>query len=279
MDILMRGEQVLSRVVFRISAGFLVVALVLVATALSLSEYYLGEAQRLSAAGDAKGALEASGRAARLDPFDIEGLETQAFFLEQQGRYEDAAAALREATERDPHNYITYLMLGNLQLGELDDPDAAVESYRDVLRLNPEESSVREILARELIQQGELGEAREEYERLREEGDISSQGLYDLGRIYVRTGAPREGLQTIKHAKRRAESELEELEGPLKEERRQLVVSMQLAIADALVVQGRYDEAREIIAQSSSEQAPALLQLLDSNPDAYRESVVTSEIY
>ena len=251
----------------------------LLATALSLSEYYLGEAQRLAAAGDVPGALEASSRAARLDPFDIEALETQSFFLVQQGRYEDAAVSLREATERDPHNYITYLMLGNLQLDELDDPDAAVESYRDVLRLNPEESTVREVLARELIQQGELGEAREEYERLSEEENITFQGLYNLGRIYVRTGAPREGLQAIKHAKRRAESELEELEGPLKVQRRQLLGSMQLAIADALVVQGRYDEAREIIAQSSSPQAPALLQLLNSNPDAYRESVVTSEIY
>jgi hypothetical protein len=65
----------------------------------------------------------------------------------------------------------------------------------------------------------------------------------------------------------------------LKAQRQQLIVSMELAIADAFVVEGRYDKAREIIAQSSSPQAPALLQLLNSNPDAYRESVVTSEIY
>ena len=95
----------------------------------------------------------------------------------------------------------------------------------------------------------------------------------------MRTGQPEEGLQAIKRAKRRAESRLDELEGPLKAQRQQLIVSMQLAIADALVVEGRYDKAREIIAQSSSPQAPALLQLLNSNPDAYRESVVTSEIY
>jgi tetratricopeptide (TPR) repeat protein len=269
----------LSRVVFRISAGFLVGALVLLASALSLSEYYLGETQRLFAAGDARGALDASRMAARLDPFDTEALETQSFLLARQGRYEDAAASVREAIERDPHNNSLYLMLANLQLYELDDLDAAVESYRDVLRLNPEDSTVREALARALIQQGELGEAREEYEGLEEEGKISFQGLYDLGRIYVRTGAPEEGLRVIKRAKRKAESGLGELEGPLEAQRRQLIVSMQLAIADALVVQGRYEEAREIIAQSSSEQAPALLQLLDSNPDAYRESVVTSEIY
>lgn len=269
----------MSRVVFRVSAGFLVGALVLLATALYLSEYYLEEGQRLSAAGDTQGAINASRTAARLDPFDTEALETQSFLYQQQGRNEDAAGVLREAIERDPHNYMPYLMLGNLQFGELDDLDAAEESYRRVLELNPKESNVREALARVLIQQGELGAAREEYERLKEEGEISFQGLYDLGRIYVRTGQPKEGLQAIKHARNRAENGIDELEGPLKEQRRQLLESMQLAIADALVVQGRYGKAREIIEKSSSEQAPALLQLLDSNPNAYRESVVTSEIY
>jgi tetratricopeptide (TPR) repeat protein len=266
-------------VVFRVSAGFLVGALVLLATALYLSEYYLEEGRRLSAAGDVQGAIDASQTAARLDPFDTEALETRSFLFQQQGRYEDAAGALREAIERDPHNYVPYLMLGNLQFSELDDLDAAEESYRRVLELNPKESTVREALARVLIQQGELGAAREEYEKLREEGEISFQGLYDLGRIYVRTGQPKEGLKAIKEARRKAQNGLDELEGPLKQERQQLLVSMQLAIADALVVQGRYGKAREIIERSPSEQAPALLQLLNSNPDAYRESVVTSEIY
>jgi hypothetical protein len=54
---------------------------------------------------------------------------------------------------------------------------------------------------------------------------------------------------------------------------------MDLAIADALVVLGRYDEAREVIEASSSAQAPALLQLLDSDPEGYRQTVVNSEIY
>ena len=269
----------MSRVVFTISAGFLVGALVLLATVLFLSEYYLDESQRLSAAGDAQGALEASQVAARLDPFDTEALEAQSFILEQQERYEDAASSLREAIERDPHNYTLYVMLGNLQLNELDDLDAAVKNYRKVLELNPKATDVREALAQTLIERGELGEAREEYEKLRAEQKISYQGLYDLGRIYVRTGQPREGLQAIKRAKERAEAGLDELEGPLKAQQQQLIESMELAIADALVVQERYARAREIIAASSSPQAPALLQLLNSDPEAYRESVVTSAIY
>jgi tetratricopeptide (TPR) repeat protein len=278
-DILMRGEQVLSGVVFKISAGFLVGALVLLATALTLSEYYLKEERRLAAAGDVAGAIEASRMAVRLDPFDTDALEEQSVLLQQQERPEEAADALRAAIERDPHNYMPYLRLGTLQLYALDDLDAAVESYRNALRLNPKATAASEALAQALVRKGDLGAAKEEYEKLREEGTISYQGLYDLGRIYVRTGKPGEGLQAIQHAQRRAEAGLDELEGPLKAQQQELIESMELAKADALVVQGRYDEAREVISESSSEQAPALLQLLNSDPEAYRESVVLSEIY
>jgi tetratricopeptide (TPR) repeat protein len=278
-DILMRGEQVLSGVVFKISAGFLVGALVLLATALTLSEYYLKEERRLAAAGDVAGAIEASRMAVRLDPFDTDALEEQSVLLQQQERPEEAADALRAAIERDPHNYMPYLRLGTLQLYALDDLDAAVESYRNALRLNPKATAASEALAQALVRKGDLGAAKEEYEKLREEGTISYQGLYDLGRIYVRTGKPGEGLQAIQHAQRRAEAGLAELEGPLKAQQQELIESMELAKADALVVQGRYDEAREVISESSSEQAPALLQLLNSDPEAYRESVVLSEIY
>lgn len=269
----------MSRVIFRISAGFLVGALVLLATTLSLSEYYLSEETRLFIAGDFRGALRAVQMAARLDPFDPRPLEGESFILQQQGRYEDAANSLKNAIERDPHNYIPYLMLGNLQLNQLGDPDGAVESYRDVLRLNPEAAGASSALAQALIRTGDLEAAKEEYEKLEEEKKITFQGLYNLGRIQVRTGEPREGLVTIKRAKRRVEMGLDELEGPMKAQRRELIESMELAIADALVIQGRYAEAREVIARSSSEQAPALLQLLDSNPEVYRESVMSSGIY
>lgn len=269
----------MSGVVFKISAGFLVGALVLLAASLTLSEYYLKEERRLAAAGDVTGAIEASQKAVRLDPFDTDALEEQSVLLQQQERPEDAADALRAAIEREPHNYMPYLRLGTLQLYGLDDPEAAVESYREALRLNPNATPASEALAQALIREGELGAAKEEYEKLREEGTISYQGLYDLGRIYVRTGKPGEGLEAIQHAQRRAEAGLEELEGPLRTQQQELIESMELAKADALVVQGRYDEARAVISQSSSEQAPALLQLLDSDPEAYRESVVMSEIY
>jgi tetratricopeptide (TPR) repeat protein len=269
----------LSGMVFRISAGFLAGALALLATALYLSERYLGEETRLAAAGDLHGALEASRTAARLNPFSPIPLEGQSYLLQQRGLDEEAAGALREAIERDPNNYILYLMLGNLQVAKLDDLDAAEKNYRKVLELNPNNAVASIALAQVLIEKGELEEAKEEYENLREEKKISFHGLYNLGRIYVRTGDPEEGYETIKLARRKASAGLESLEGPWRARREQLIVSMDLALADALVVQGDYAGAREIIAASSSPQAPALLQLLDANPEAYRESVVDSGIY
>jgi hypothetical protein len=54
---------------------------------------------------------------------------------------------------------------------------------------------------------------------------------------------------------------------------------MDLAIVDAFVVQGEYAKARRIAARSSAEQAPAILRLLNSDPEGYRESVEDSAIY
>ena len=275
---LMRGDLCLSGTVFRLSVAFVVGVLALLALSFSLSNYYVGEHQRLAAAGDARGALEASQLAARLDPFDTDALEAQASILQQRREYDEAAAAYREAIARDPHNYLPYLYLANLQLAR-GDAEAAIEGYGDVLELNPKASAASVYLAQTLTRQGRLEDAKEEYLKLEREDRISFEGLYDLGRIEVRTGEAREGLEDIKKARRQAASELGELGGPVKAQRQQLLNSMDLAVADAMVVVGREGQAQKILAESPHEQAPSLLQLLSTDPEAYREQVVNSEIY
>jgi len=262
--------------IFRLSAGFLVGVLALLATVLYLSDYYTGEQQRLAAAGDITGAMEASRRAVRLDPFDTDALQAQSFLWRQQKKYDRAALALKEAIERDPNNYLPYLTLANLRLAT-GDLDAAVEGYREVLELNPNAALASSSLAQTLARQGKLGEAREVYEALADEKSLTYQDRYDLGRIQVRTGEPLEGVKNIKRARRMAAAELNRSRRPLRQ--RPLLVSMDLATADAFVVQGRYGQARGILARSPSEQAPGLLELLNTNPAAYREQVVNSDIY
>ena len=112
---------------------------------------------------------------------------------------------------------------------------------------------------------------------LEEEKSITYQERYDLGRIQVRTGEPQEGVKNIRRARRRAAVELKRTRTQVGE--RQLLVSMDLALADAFVVQGRYARASRILARSPSEQAPGLLELLNLDPAAYREQVINSGIY
>jgi tetratricopeptide (TPR) repeat protein len=266
----------LSRVIFRLSAGFLVGVLALLATVLYLSDYYTGEQQRLAAAGDVAGAMEASRKAVRLDPFDTEALQAQSFLWRQQKEQDRAVLALKEAIERDPNNYLPYQTLANFRLG-MGDLDAAAKGYRDVLELNPNAVSASSSLAQVLARQGKLQEAKEKYEVLEEEKNITYQDRYDLGRIQVRTGEPAEGVKNIRRARRQAAAELNRPRTPAGE--RQLLVSMDLATADAFVVQGRYGQARRILARSPSEQAPGLLELLNLDPAAYREQVINSDIY
>ena len=279
MDILMRGERFLNVVVLRVSAAFLAGVLALLATSLYLSQRYVERERQLFIAGDLQGALEAVGTAARLDPFDPEPLQGKSYLLQQQGREAEAAAAMREAIERDPNDYLLHLLMANLQANDLNDLEAAEESYRRVFELNPHAYTARSALAQMLLRKGDLEGAAREYERLRADGQITYQGLYDLGRIYVRTGEPEEGYETIKLARRKVLADITGKRGPLERERREIVESMNLALADALVVQRRYAQARKILVQSPAEQAPGLLQLLDTDPAAYREQVINSDIY
>lgn len=279
VDILRRGRKVLSRVSFKISVGFLLLALTLLAGALSLSYYYLDKQGRLTAAGDLKGAMDSARKAERLDPFSPDPLEAESYIQQQQGHVKEAADSMRQAAARDPNNYAAYLFLGNLQMYSLDKLDAAGASYRKALRLNPKSSDAIQGLAQALLRKGDLKGSRKQYEKLKEEKSISPQGLYDLGRIYVRTGKPVEGEKTIKLARRRLLDELKTMDGSQKTQTEDLLRSMTLAIADALVVQGNYDKARSILENSDAQQAPAILQLLNSDPEGYRKSVENSAIY
>jgi tetratricopeptide (TPR) repeat protein len=267
----------LSRAIFRLSAGFLVGVLALLAASLYLSVYFTGEQQRLAAAGDEAGAMEASRMAVRLDPFDTDALQAQSLLWRQHRNYDRAALALREAIGRDPNNYLPQLTLANLRL-TMGDPNAAVKGYRHVLGLNPNATLARSSLARTLARQGKLREAKAEYETLKEEKSATYQNLYDLGRIQARTGEAPEGVKNIKRARRMAAARFDRVRGPQTVRQGQLLVSMDLATADALVVQGRIGQAKRILAESPSEQAPGLLELLDSDPEAYREQVINSDV-
>ena len=275
----MRGERALSGILLRVSVGLLVSSLLAIAVSLHLSNYYLDEHYRLLVAGDTEGAMEMVKVSERLDPFSPEPVEAEALLLQQEGNDREAAEAIRDAIGRDPASYELYMSLGTMQMDRLNDYDAAAETFRKALERNPNSTPVSTYLAQSLLRQGKLEEARRVYEDLRGEDQLSYEGFYNLGRIYLRSGEPEKGIRTLEQARQLARLGMEDMEPSEKSQRKEFVESINLSIADALVVEGQYEEAREIVAGSDSDQAAAILALLDNDPELYRESVKNSEIY
>ncbi len=265
-------------VIFKISVGFVTGALVLLAISLYLSSQHLREQLRLAETGDLKGARVEAEWAARLDPFSSIPPAAEAYLELRQGLPEAAVDDFQEAIDRDPYNHNNYVALGNLQRQQLGDPEAAVESYRKALRYNPHATAVISRYAEALLNAGDLEEAKSQYEWLRERGRISFQDLYRLGRLQVRLGEPKEAIETFEDARKQASVGLESLNESQEAERKTFIESLDLATADAMVVQGSYAEAREVLAQSEAEQAPAVLALLDEDPESYRRSVLEATI-
>jgi len=268
----------LGRVVFKISIGFVTGALIVLAISLYLAIHYLTEQLRLAETGDLRGARAEVERAALLDPFSSDPLSSEAYLQLRQGQTEAAAETFREAIRREPVNYKNYMDLGDLQRQQLSDPRAAAESYREALKRNPHATVVVARLAETLASIQDYEGAKSQYQWLREQGKIPLRGLYTLGQIQTRLGDPGEAIETFEDAKEEADAGSESLDESEEAQRKDFVESLDLAIADALVVQGLYDEARETLSRSTAAQAPAVLALLDDDPEAYRESVLEAPI-
>jgi tetratricopeptide (TPR) repeat protein len=273
----------LGRAVFKISVGFVAGALILLAVSLYLSNLYLKDQQRLAETGDLARAMEKVEWASRLDPFSPAPPSSEAYLELRQGQAEAAAGAFQEAVDRDPYNYKNYEALGNVQRQQLGDPEEAVKSYRKALERNPHAATVVSRLGEALLSAGtsteNLEEARTQYEWLQERERIPLKDLYILGKIQTRLGEPEEAVETFEEAKERAGTEPEEsLDESRQDQRRAFLDSLDLAIADALVVQGSLDEARAYLAQSEAEQAPTVLALLNEDPVGYRRSIFDAPI-
>ena len=268
----------MGRAVFKISVGFATGALILLAVSLYLSNGFLKQQQRLAESGNLQGAMDRAEWAARLDPFSSVPLSSQAYLEVRQGRTEVATNAFNTAIQRDPNNYKNYEALGNLQRQQLEDPEEAAQTYRKALEHNPHATAVISRLGEALLTTNDFEGAKDQYEWLQERGRIPLRDLYTLGRTQIRLGEPEEAIETFEEAKERADAELETSEEQQSEQRRAFLESLDLAIADALVVQGLYDEARDYLERSEAEQSPAVLALLDEDPEGYRRSVFDAPI-
>ena len=269
----------MSQAFLRFSIGFVVVALAVTALSLYLSTRQLEEQERLASTGDFEGAVQSVELAERLDPFSAEPLQTEALLLQLQGRNQEAEQVYQQAADRAPHDYSIPQQLGTLRLDVMNQPLEAAESFERALELNPRDTTSREGLASAYMSAGRLEKAKNQYEKMRRMGGLSAEQLYDLGRLQVRTGEAGQGVETLRKAKRLAESELERMSGQDRQQQMEFLRSLELSIADALVVDRRYAEARQALLGSEADQATTILSLIGSDPEGYRQTVIDSDVY
>jgi hypothetical protein len=147
------------------------VAIVLVGRP-ALSEHLRTEA-RAALVDDPGSALERAEESLSLNPDSLQGYYLKAAALARLDRFAPARRALREAIDREPHNYVSWALLGDLltRRGEF---DAALRAYSHAAGLNPRESALRT-----------LGEDRELLERLSRKPEL-------VGRVVETDALPAE---------------------------------------------------------------------------------------
>jgi O-Antigen ligase len=103
------------------------------------------DAIELAESGDVDGAIAKTREAADTNPLTAEPLLVEAAIAAQAGRDSDAESALEDAVLKFPGDPETWYRLAAFQLGTLDEPDAAAETVRGALYLDPHSLSARQL--------------------------------------------------------------------------------------------------------------------------------------
>jgi len=134
------------------------VAITIAAVSLSrqaLSERYVERAQS-ALAGDPQRAIAEANRALRLDREAIAAYYAKAAALARFGAGDAARAVLLDATRREPQNFVTWALLGDLSVRQ-GDLRAARADYGQAHRLNPRDPSLARLAADPRAGAGRLG--------------------------------------------------------------------------------------------------------------------------
>jgi hypothetical protein len=123
----------------RLIARFGIAAL-LAATALSVIFLYLGDLYIRKARDDqgvnVSAQLSAAKTAAKFNPVSVIPLYLQASALEAQGNRDEARAKLQDALDKEPRNFVTLTLLGDLEIRDQQFA-AAADHYQSASDLNP----------------------------------------------------------------------------------------------------------------------------------------------
>jgi cytochrome c-type biogenesis protein CcmH/NrfG len=106
---------------------------------------FLLEDARSALPEDPAKAIDRSQAALRLRPGDVDALVVEAAAAARSGNYAAARGALLEATAREPHDFLPYVLLGDLATRR-GDAGAARSAYAQAAALNPLDPAIRRSL-------------------------------------------------------------------------------------------------------------------------------------
>jgi hypothetical protein len=118
-----------------VTAGFAIVAMVVIAVPLA-STIAIDQSQARVRSYDLSGALSAARTAQNVQPYAATPRLQEALVLALRGELESATAAARAATQREPTNWRTWLILSRIETRRGNAP-AATSDYRKARSLNP----------------------------------------------------------------------------------------------------------------------------------------------
>jgi O-antigen ligase len=95
-------------------------------------------------------ALDEVGESLSLNPASVQSYYVKAAALARLDAYLPARKALLEAVDREPHNYVSWALLGDLATRRGDVP-AALRAYRRAAALNPRDSELRALASRRAL--------------------------------------------------------------------------------------------------------------------------------
>ena len=110
----------------------------------SLSELYVDRAQDALAADPARALVEAN-RALRLDHEALAAYYAKAAALARFGEGDAARAVLLDATRREPREFVTWVLLGDLSTRRRDGRASRAAEYARAHALNPQDVGVRKL--------------------------------------------------------------------------------------------------------------------------------------
>ncbi|HZK15194.1 MAG TPA: O-antigen ligase family protein, partial [Solirubrobacterales bacterium] len=107
----------------------------------ALAEHFRNQAQS-EVASNPRAALDTLSDSLSLNPDAVQSYYTKAAALARLGAYRPAKLSLAEAIRREPHNYVSWALLGDLatRRGDLSE---ALEAYGEASRLNPRDRGLR----------------------------------------------------------------------------------------------------------------------------------------